>query len=166
MNKKPFVFKELKAELLFNHLVVSDYFSTPQTIAQTIAPLFMGFPRQEYWNGLQFPFLGDHPDLGIKPTFPTTAGGFFITEPPGRHEIKRCLLLGRKAIAKLDNMLQSRDTLPTKVCIVKTMVFPVVMYGCDSWTIKKVECQRIDAFELWCWRRFLRVPWTARRSNQ
>ena len=125
----------------------------------------MGFPRQEYWNGLQFPFLGDHPDLGIKPTFPTTAGGFFITEPPGSHEIKRCLLLGRKAIAKLDNMLQSRDTLPTKVCIVKTMVFPVVMYGCDSWTIKKVECQRTDAFELWCWRRFLRVPWTSRRSK-
>ena len=83
------------------------------------------------------------------------------------HEIKRCLLRGRKAIKNLDSILKSRDiTLPTKVCLVKAMIFPVVMYGCESWTIKKVECQRIDAFELWCWRRLLRVPWTARRSNQ
>ena len=83
------------------------------------------------------------------------------------HEIKRCLLLGRKAMTTLDSMLKSKDiTLPTKVCLVKAMVFPVVMYGCESWTIKKAECQRIDAFELWCWRGLLRVPWTARRSNQ
>ena len=83
------------------------------------------------------------------------------------HEIKRCLLLGRKAMTNLDSILKSRDiTLPTKICTVKAMVFPVVMYGCESWTIKKAECQRIDAFELWCWRRLLRVPWTARRSNQ
>ena len=83
------------------------------------------------------------------------------------HEIKRHLLLGRKVMTNLDSMLKSRDiTLPTKVCLVKAMVFPVVMYGCESWTIKKAECQRIDAFELWCWRRILRVPWTARRSNQ
>ena len=83
------------------------------------------------------------------------------------HEIKRCLLLGRKAVTNLDSILKSRDiTLPTKVCLVKAMVFPVVMYGCESWTIKKAECRRIDAFELWCWRRLLRVPWTARRSNQ
>ena len=83
------------------------------------------------------------------------------------HEIKRRLLLGRKAMTNLDSILKSRDiTLPTKVCIVKAMVFPVVMYGCEIWTIKKAECQRIDAFELWCWRRLLRVPWTARRSNQ
>ena len=82
-------------------------------------------------------------------------------------EIKRGLLLGRKAIANLDRILKSRDiTLPTKVHIVKTMVFPVVMYGYASWTIKKAECRRIDAFELWCWRRLLRVPWSARRSNQ
>ena len=75
------------------------------------------------------------------------------------HEIKRCLLLGRKPIAKLDSILKSRDiTLPTKVHLVKAMVFPVVLYGCESWTIKKTECQRIDAFELWCWRRLLRVP--------
>ena len=81
--------------------------------------------------------------------------------------IKRCLLLGRKAITNLDNILKSRGiTLPTKVCLVKAMVFPVVMYGCESWTIKKAEHQRIDAFELWWWRRLLRVPWTARRSNQ
>ena len=83
------------------------------------------------------------------------------------HEIKRCLLLGRKVMTNLDNIFQSRDiTLPTKVRIVKAMVFPVVMYGCERWTIKKAERQRIDASELWCWRRLLRVPWTARRSNQ
>ena len=83
------------------------------------------------------------------------------------HEIKRHLLLGRKAMTNLDSMLKSRDiTLSTKVHLVKAMVFAVVMYGCDSWTIKKAECRRIDAFELWCWRRLLRLPWTARRSNQ
>ena len=81
------------------------------------------------------------------------------------HEIKRRLLLGKKVMTNLDSILKSRDiTLSTKVHLVKAMVFPVVMYGCDSWTIKKAECQRIDAFELWCWRRLLRVPWTARRS--
>ena len=83
------------------------------------------------------------------------------------HEIKRRLLLGRKVMTNLDSILKSTDiTLPTKVHLVKAMVFPVVMYGCESWTIKKAECRRIDAFELWCWRRLLRVPWTARRSNQ
>ena len=82
------------------------------------------------------------------------------------HEIKRCLLLGRKAMTNLDSILKSRDiTLPTKVCPVKAMVFPVVMYGCEIWTVKKAEHRRTDAFELWCWRRLLRVPWTARRSN-
>ena len=83
------------------------------------------------------------------------------------NEIKRYLLLGRKAMTNLDSIFKSRDsTLPTKVHIVKAMVFPVVMYGCESWTIKKTECQRIDAFELWCWRGLLRVPWTAKRSHQ
>ena len=83
------------------------------------------------------------------------------------HEIIRRLLLGRKVMTNLDSILKSRDiTLPTKVHLVKAMVFPVVMYGCESWSIKKAECRRIDAFELWCWRRLLRVPWTARRSNQ
>ena len=83
------------------------------------------------------------------------------------HEIKRCLLLGRKVMTNLDSILKSRDiTLPTKVYLVKAMVFPVVMHGCESWTVKKAECRRIDTFELWCWRRLLRVPWTARRSNQ
>ena len=83
------------------------------------------------------------------------------------HEIKRRLLLGRKVMINLDSILESRDiTLPTKVRLVKAMVFPVVMYGCESWTVKKPERQRIDAFELWCWRRLLRVPWTARRYNQ
>ena len=96
-------------------------------------------------------------------------GSKITTDGDCSHEIKRCLLLGRKAMTNLDSTLKSRDvTLPTKVCIVKanTMVFPVVMYGCESWTVKKAECLRIDAFELWCWRRLLRVPWTARGSNQ
>ena len=83
------------------------------------------------------------------------------------HEIKRCLLLGRKVMTNLHSILKSRDiTLSTKACLVMAMVFPVVMYGCESWTRKKAECQRIDAFEVWCWRRLLRVPWTARRSSQ
>ena len=83
------------------------------------------------------------------------------------HEIKRRLLLGRKVMSNLDSILKRRDiTLPTKVCLVKAMVFPVVMYGCESWTVKKAERRKIYAFELWCWRRLLRVPWTARRSNQ
>ena len=84
-----------------------------------------------------------------------------------KDKIKRCLLLGRKVMTNLDSILKSRDiSLSTKVCLVTAIVFPVVMYGCESWTIKKAEHQRIDAFELWCWKRFLRVPWTARRSNQ
>ena len=83
------------------------------------------------------------------------------------HEIKRCLLSGRKVMTNLDSIFKSRDiTLPTKICLVKAMVFVVVMYGCESWTVKKAEHRRIDAFELWCWRRLLRVPWTASRSNQ
>ena len=83
------------------------------------------------------------------------------------HDIKRRLLLGRKVMNNLDSILKSRDvTLPTNVHLVKVVVFPVVMYGCESWTVKKAECRRIDAFELWCWRRLLRAPWTARRSNQ
>src|SRR5574340_210910 len=83
------------------------------------------------------------------------------------HEIKRCLILGRKVMTNLDSIFKSRDiTLPTKVRLIKAMVFQVVMYGCESWTVKTAECRRIDVFELWCWRRLLRVPWTARRSNQ
>ena len=83
------------------------------------------------------------------------------------HEIKRCLLLGRKVMTNLDSLLRSRDiTLPTKIHLVKAMVFPVVVYGCKSWPIKKAECQKIDAFEVWCWTSLLRVPWTARRSDQ
>ena len=98
----------------------------------------------------------------------TILGGSKITaDGDHSHEIKRHLLLGRKAMTNLDRILKSRDiTLPTKVCLVKAMVFPVVMYGCESWTIKKAGHRRIDAFELWCWRRLLRVPRTARRSNQ
>ena len=94
-------------------------------------------------------------------------GSKITTDGDCCHEIKRRLLLGSKIRTNLDNILKSRDiTLPTKVHLVKAMVFPVVMYGCESWTMKKAECPRIDAFELWCWRRLLRVPWTARRSNQ
>ena len=94
-------------------------------------------------------------------------GSKIPTDGDCSHKIKRHLLLGRKAVTNLDSVLESRDiTLLTKVCIFKAMVFPVVMHGCESWTIKKAECQRIDAFELWCWKRLLRVPWTARRSSQ
>ena len=102
-------------------------------------------------NSVSFTFLGSK----------ITADGDFS------HEIKRRLLLGRKVMTNLDAILKSRDiTLPTKVRLVKAMVFPVVMYGCESWTVKKAECRRIDAFKLLCWRRLLRVPWTVRRSNQ
>ena len=94
-------------------------------------------------------------------------GSKITTDGDCSHEIKRRLLLGRKVMTNLDSILKSRDiTLPTKVRLVKAMVFPVVTYGCDSWTVKKAEYRRIDAFELWCWRRLLRVPWTARRSDQ
>ena len=95
-------------------------------------------------------------------------GGFkIIADGDGSHEIKRLLLLGRKAMTNLDGILKRRDiTLPTKGHLVKAMIFPVVMYRCESWTIKKAECQRVDVFELWCWRRLLRVPWTARKSSQ
>ena len=94
-------------------------------------------------------------------------GSKITTDGDFSHEIKRCLFLERKVMTNLDSILKSRDiTLPTKVYLVKAMVFPMVMYGCESWTIKKAEHWRIDAFELWCWRRLLRIPWTARRSNQ
>ena len=94
-------------------------------------------------------------------------GGSKITaDGDWSHEIKKRLLLGRKVMTNLDNILKSRHYFANKFCLVKAMFFPVVMYLCESWTVKKAECQRIDAFELWCWRRFLRVPWTARRSNQ
>ena len=94
-------------------------------------------------------------------------GSKIIVDGDCSHEMKRCLLLGRKAMTNLDSILKNRDiTLPTKVHLVKTMVIPVVMYRCESWTIKKAKHQRIDAFELWCWKRLLRVPWMARRSNQ
>ena len=94
-------------------------------------------------------------------------GSKITADGEGSHNIKRLLLLKRKSMTNLDSILKGRNiTLPTKVCLVKAMVFPVVIYGCERWTIKKAECQRTDAFELWCWRRLLRVPWTARRSNQ
>ena len=102
----------------------------------------------------------------------TVAGFIFLdskitADSDCSHEIKRCVLLERKAMTNLDSILKSRDvTLPTKVRLVKAMVFPLVMYGCESWTIKKAKCQRIYAFELWCWRRLLRVPWTAKSSSQ
>ena len=106
---------------------------------------------RKHWKSVRLYFLGSK----------ITADGDCI------HEIKRRLLLGRKVMTNLDSIFKSRDiTLPTKVRLVKAMVFPVVTYGCESWTVKKAVCRRIDAFELWCWRRLLRVPWTARRSNQ
>ena len=94
-------------------------------------------------------------------------GSKITADGDSSHEIKRHLLLERKAMTNLDSILKSRDiTLPTKVHLVRAMVFPIVMYGCESWTIKEAECWRMDAFELWCWRRLLRAPWTVRRSNQ
>ena len=107
-------------------------------------------------------------EITLKTVSDFILGGSKITaDGDCSHEIKRCLLLARKVMTNLDSILKGRDiTLPTKVGLVKAMVFPVVMYGCESWTMKKAECRRIDAFELWCWRRLLRVPWTARRSNQ
>ena len=99
--------------------------------------------------------------------FGWTLGSKITADGECSHEIKRRLLLGRKVVTNLDSIFKSRDiTLPTKVRLVNSMIFPVVMYGCESWTIKKTEHRKIDAFELWCWRRLLRVPWTARRSNQ
>ena len=115
--------------------------ATPWTAAHQ-APPSMGFSRQEYWSGVPLP--SPYSDY----SYP---------------EIKRCLLLGRKAMTNRGRILKSTDfTLPTKVCLVKATVFPVVMYGCESWIIKNAEHRRIDAFELWCWRRLLRVPWTAK----
>ena len=97
----------------------------------------------------------------------TSLGSQITVDGDCSHEFKRCLLLGIKAMTNLNSLVKSRDiSLPTKVRLVKAMVFPVVMYGCESWTVKKAEHQKTDAFELWCWRRLLRVPWTARRSNQ
>ena len=105
--------------------------------------------------------------LGSRITVDFFLGSKITADDDCSHEIKRRLLLGRKIMTNLDNILKNRDiSLPTKVRLVKAPVFPVVVYGCDSWTIKKAECQKIDAFELQCWRRLMRVPWTARRSNQ
>ena len=130
-------------------------FAMPWTVAYH-APPSMEFSRREYWSGLPFPSLGDLPNPGIEPGSPALQADALPSEPPGW-----------RVMTNVDSILKSRDiTLPTKVDLVKAMVFPVVMYGYESWTIKKAECQRIDAFELWCWRRLLRVPWTARRSNQ
>ena len=106
-------------------------------------------------DGKTVEIVGDFISLGSK----ITARGDYS------HEIKRCLLLGRNTMTNLDSLLKA-ETLPTKIRVVKAIVFPVVMYGCESWTIKKADCQRTDVFELWCWRRLLRVPWTAWRSNQ
>ena len=104
---------------------------------------------------------------GVGLANPILGGSRITADGDCSHEIKRRLLLGRKAMTNLDSILKSRDTtLLTKVCLIKAMVFPVVMYVCESWTIKKPECQKTDVFELWCWRRLLRVPWTARRANQ
>ena len=118
-----------------------------------------------FWNSLAFSMIQQET---VETVSDFILGGSKITaDGDCSHEIKRRLLLGRKVITDLDSILKSRDiTLPTKVHMVKAMVLPVVMYGCESWTVKKAEHRRIDAFELWCWRRLLRVPWTARISNQ
>ena len=128
-------------------------FVTPRSVAYQ-APPSMGFPRQECWTGLPVPSPGDLPDPGIEPRSPALQADSLPSEPP-------CM------VTNLDSILKSRViTLSTRVHLVKVMVFSVVMHGCESWTIKIAERRRIDAFELWCWRRLLRVPWTARRSNK
>ena len=112
----------------------------------------MGFSRQEYWSGLPFPSPEDLHNPGMEARSPSLQGGFFTSWA---------------TVTNQDSILKSRDiSLPTKLNLVKAMAFPLVMYRCESWTIKKAECRRIDAFDLWCWRRLLRVPWTARMSNQ
>ena len=132
----------------FEHILMKVYFCI---IPFVLIVFFKMLKNTFLWKRSRFCFLGSK----------ITADG------DCSHEIKRCLLLERKVMTNLDSILKSRCiTLPTKVCLVKAIVFPVVMYGCESWTIKKAECQRIDAFELWCWNRLLRVLWTARRSNQ
>ena len=145
-SKGSYIFNSLGTSILFSIVVERIY--SPTNSAHWF-PYFHSFNKNCYF--LCFGHFG-----GSK----ITANGDYS------HEIKRCLLLGSKVMTNLDTILKSRDiTLPTQVCLVKAMVFPVVMYGCENWTIKKAECRRIDAFELWCWRRLLRVPWTARRSN-
>ena len=132
----------------------AQLFATSWTGAHQV-PLSMGFSRPGCWSGLPCPPPEDFPIPGIEPRSPVLQADSLPFEPPG------------KPMTKLDNMLKSRDiTLPAKVCIVKAMVFPVVLHGCESWGIKKAEHQRVDTFELWTWRRLLRVPWTARRSKQ
>ena len=135
----------------WSHSVMSNSL-WPDGLLAYHAPPSVGFSRQEYWSGLSFPSPGDLPNPGIKPGSPTLQADALPSEPP---------------MTNLDSIFKSRYiTFPTKVCLVKAMVFPVVIYGCESWTVKKAKCQRIDAFELWCWRRLLRVPWSARRSNK
>ena len=124
--------------------------------------------RSVLWTLWERERVGRFGRMAVETVSDFILGGSKITADGGcSHEIKRRLLLGRKVVTNLDSILNSRDIiLPTKVCLVKAMFFPVAMYGCESWTIKKAEHQRTDTFELWCWRRLLRVPWTARRSNQ
>ena len=143
--------KASNARLSPSHVAISDF-------------LLNSLPNLSH---LQGPMLDTELTWIIQDTLPIFLGSRITADSDCSHEIKRRLLLGRKAVTNLDSILKSRDiTLPTKVHIVKSMIFPVVMYGCESWTIKMAELQRIDAFELWCWRRLLRVRWTARRSNK
>ena len=153
----------------------SSLSKTKKPLQCSILPTSLHIPPTSYSLYSFMPFLFIH--VSESPTkwrTPWTQVADFIflgskitADGDCSHEIKRRLLLGRKVMTNLDSILKSRDiTLPTKVHLVKAMVFPAVMYGCESWTVKKAESQRIDTFELWCWRRFLWVPWTARRSNQ
>ena len=167
---------------MLSHSIVSDFFVTTWTLAQQTS-LSMGILQARIleWVSILSPGGSFHYILLLYPvTTPAKRSQSCTKRIQQYHdenrttplhsdcslENKRCLLLGRKALTNLDRILKSRDfTLPTKDCLLKAMVLSVVVYGCESWTIKKAEHQRIDAFELWCWRRLLRVPWTARRSN-
>ena len=148
-------------KVLFAHFITNQLFKCPPL------PYLIIISMKNYLTALTiYPWEIDGETVETVSGF--IFGGSKITaDGDCSHEIKRHLLLGRKVMSNLDSTFKSRDiTLPTKVCLVKAMVFPVVMYGCESWIVKKAECRRIDAFEVWCWRRLLRVPWTARRSNQ
>ena len=148
--------------------ITSDMQMTPplwQKSEEELKSLLMKVKEESEKVGLKLNIQKKH---SVETVSDFIFGGSKITaDGDCSHEIKRCLLIGMKVMTNLESILKSRDiTLPTEVLLAKAMVFPVVMYGCESWTVKKAECRIIDAFELWCWRRLLRVPWTARRSNQ
>ena len=176
----PFLKYDIIYKLFINDLRYADKTTLMAESEEELKSLLMKVKEESKKVGLKFniqktKIMASYPNTSWKIDVKTMKmvtefiflGSNTTVDSDCSHEIKRHLLLGRKAMTNLVSILKSRDiTLPTKVCVVKALVFPVVMYGCESWTVKKAESRRIDAFEMWCWRRFLRVPWTARRTNQ